>query len=106
LLTLLAPVVVDLALKFGPAEYFALMVLAFTTVSTVLGESPLRGLASLFIGLAVGLVGIDAISAQPRFTLGVPELLDGIDIVVVAVGLFAVGETLYLGAYHSHTVET
>jgi putative tricarboxylic transport membrane protein len=106
LLTLLAPVVVDFALRFGPAEYFALMVLAFTTVSTVLGSSPLRGLASLFIGLAVGLVGIDAISAQSRFTLGVPELLDGIDIVVVAVGLFAVGETLYLAAYFGRTPET
>jgi putative tricarboxylic transport membrane protein len=106
LLTLLAPLVVELALKFGPAEYFALMVLAFTTVSTVLGASPLRGFASLFLGLAVGLMGIDVISGQPRFTLGIPELLDGIDIVVVAVGLFAVGETLYLAAYHSGARET
>ena len=106
LLTLLAPVVVEFALQFGPAENFALMVLAFTTVSTVLGSSALRGLTSLFIGLAVGLVGIDAISAQPRFTLGIAELLDGIDIVVVAVGLFAVGETLYLAAYYSHAEET
>ena len=95
-----------LALMFGPAEYFALMVLAFTTVSTVLGAAPLRGFASLFLGLTVGLVGIDAISAQSRFTLGLPELLDGIDIVVVAVGLFAVGETLYLAAYHSHARES
>jgi len=106
LLTLLAPVVVEFALQFGPAEYFALMVLAFTTVSTVLGSSALRGLTSLFIGLAVGLVGIDAISAQPRFTLGIAELLDGIDIVVVAVGLFAVGETLYLAAYYAQAEET
>ena len=106
LLTLLAPVVVEFALRFGPAEYFALMVLAFTTVSTVLGSSALRGLTSLFIGLAVGLIGIDAISAQPRFTLGIAELLDGIDIVVVAVGLFAVGETLYLAAYYGHATET
>ncbi len=102
LLTLLTPVVVEFALRFGPAEYFSLMVLAFTTVSTVLGASALRGLTSLAVGLAVGLVGIDAISAQPRFTLGIPELLDGIDIVVVAVGLFAVGETLYLAAYYPH----
>jgi putative tricarboxylic transport membrane protein len=105
LLTLLAPLVVELALKFGPAEYFALMVVAFTTVSAVLGASPLRGFASLFLGLAVGLMGIDAISGSPRFALGMPELLDGIDIVVVAVGLFAVGETLYLAAYHSRTPE-
>src|SRR5438477_130289 len=90
----------------GPALTIALLLLAFTTVSSVLGASALRGFASLFVGLAVGLIGIDAISAQQRFTLGVPELLDGIDVVIVAVGLFAVGETLYLGIYQSHAVET
>ena len=90
----------NLALRFGPAEYFALMVLAFTTVSAVLGESLPRGLASLLFGLALGLIGIDLQTGQARFTLGIPELLDGIDIVVVAVGLFAVGETLYMAARH------
>src|SRR6187401_1532975 len=99
LLTLVAPLVVELALKFGPAEYFAVMVLAFTTVSAVLGASVARGLASLFIGLAIGLVGLDSQTGQARFTLGIPELLDGIDVVVVAVGLFAVGETLYIATY-------
>ncbi len=58
-LTLLSPLVVDIALKFGPAEYFAVMVLAFTTVSAVLGASPLRGIAALFFGLFLGLMGID-----------------------------------------------
>jgi len=106
LLTLVAPIVAEWALLFGPAEYFALMVLAFTTVSTVLGASPLRGFVSLFLGLAVGLIGIDAITAQPRFALGLPSLLDGIDIVIVAVGLFAVGETLYLAAYYGKATET
>jgi putative tricarboxylic transport membrane protein len=96
LLTFLAPIVVKLALRFGPAEYFALMVLAFTTVSAMLGASTLRGLTSLFLGLAIGLIGIDSLTGQARFTLGFPNLLDGIDIVVVAVGLFAVGETLYV----------
>jgi len=106
LLTVMAPIVVEFALKFGPAEYFALMVLAFTTVSGVLGASALRGFTALFLGLAIGLVGIDAISAQPRFTLGVAELLDGIDVVVVAVGLFAVGETLHVAAYEPRLTET
>jgi putative tricarboxylic transport membrane protein len=101
LLTLLAPVVVELALKFGPAEYFSLMVFAFITVSAVLGSSTARGLTSLFIGLFLGLVGIDSQTAQPRFAFGVPELLDGIDVVVLAVGLFAVGEALYVAAYQS-----
>jgi putative tricarboxylic transport membrane protein len=106
LLTLLAPFVVELALKFGPAEYFALMVFAFITVAAVLGASTARGLASLFVGLMLGLVGIDSQTGQPRFAFGVPELLDGIDVVVLAVGLFAVGETLYVAAYTSRLPET
>jgi putative tricarboxylic transport membrane protein len=97
-LTFVAPVMVELALLFGPAEYFALMVLALVTVTAVLGDSLPRGLASLFLGLALGLVGIDLQTGQARFTLGVPELLDGIDTVIVAVGLFAIGETLYVAA--------
>ena len=105
LVTLLAPLVVEIALKFGPAEYFALMVFAFTTVSAVLGASTVRGLTSLFLGLLLGLVGIDSQTGQPRFAFGVPELLDGIDVVVLAVGLFAVGEALYVGAYASRIPE-
>jgi putative tricarboxylic transport membrane protein len=106
LLTLLAPLVVEVALKFGPAEYFALMVFAFTTVAAVLGSSTSRGLASLFLGLLFGLVGIDGQTGAPRFSFGVPELLDGIDVVVLAVGLFAVGEALYMAAYSSRLTET
>jgi putative tricarboxylic transport membrane protein len=101
LLTLLAPIVVDLALRFGPAEYFALMVFAFITVAAVLGSSTVRGLTSLFLGLLLGLVGIDSQTGQARFAFGVPELLDGVDVVVLAVGLFAVGEALYVAAYQS-----
>src|SRR5918993_5265630 len=97
-LSFVAPQLVKLALLFGPAEYFALMVLALTTVTAVLGDSLVRGLAALFFGLALGLVGIDLQTGQARFTLGIPELLDGIDVVVVAVGLFAIGETLYNAA--------
>jgi putative tricarboxylic transport membrane protein len=106
LLTLVAPFVVTLALKFGPAEYFALMVFAFTTVAAVLGSSTVRGLTSLFLGLLLGLVGIDSQTAAPRFAFGVPELLDGIDVVVMAVGLFAVGEALYMAAYTARLPET
>jgi putative tricarboxylic transport membrane protein len=105
-LTFLSPLVVELGLKFGPPEYFALMVLAFTTVSAVLGESTLRGLASLFLGLAIGLVGIDNQTGQARFAFGVPQLLDGIEVVTVAVGLFAVGETLYYAAKLNQVNET
>jgi putative tricarboxylic transport membrane protein len=106
LLTVMAPIVVDFALKFGPAEYFSVMVLAFITVSAVLGASPARGLASLFFGLVLGLIGLDSQTGQARFTLGIPELLDGIDVVVVAVGLFAVGETLYVATYLNRQADT
>jgi len=98
LLTVLAPQVVDLAIRFGPPEYFALMMLAFITVSAVLGNSPLRGLTALFVGLAIGIVGIENQSGQARFVFGVPQLADGIEVVTIAVGLFAVGETLYLAS--------
>ena len=104
-LTFVAPLMVKLALLFGPADYFALMVLALTTVTAVLGDSLSRGLASLLFGLALGLVGIDLQTGQARFTLGIPELLDGIDVVVVAVGLFAVGETLFTLARHRYESE-
>ena len=106
IVTLFAPYVAEFAVQLGPPEYFLLMVLAFTTVSAVLGKSPLRGMVSLFIGLAVGLVGLDQISGQSRYTLGVPELLDGIEIVLVAVGLFAVAEVLYAALYEGKVVET
>jgi len=97
-LTFVAPFMVDLALRFGPADYFALMVLAFVTVASLLGASALRGLTSLFFGLGLGLVGIDLQTGQARYTLGVPEMLDGVDVVIVVVGLFAVGETLYVAS--------
>src|SRR6185503_11821978 len=63
-----------------------------------LGNSLTKGLISLFLGLALGLVGLDPRDGQARLTFGIPYLLDGIDPVIVAVGLFAVGETLYLAS--------
>ena len=102
LLALVAPAVVTLAVAIGPADYFALALLAFVAVSTVLGASPLRGLASLCIGLFLGLVGTDLLTGQQRFTFGVPQLADGIDVVVVAVALFAVGEALHVASRLRH----
>ena len=97
-LTFIAGPVVDFALKFGPAEYFSLMVLSLLTVSAVLGHSELRGITALALGIFLGLIGIDLQTGQGRFTFGVTELLDGINVIVVAVGLFAVGETLWLAS--------
>ena len=97
--TLFAPAVADFAVRLGPPEYFMLMVLAFTTVSAVLGQSSLRGMTALFVGLALGCVGMDQITGSARYTGGKMELMDGVDIVLVAVGLFAVAEVLYAALY-------
>jgi len=98
LLTFVAPFMVKMAIKFSPAAYFSLMILAFTTVSAMLGASLLRGLIALFVGIGIGLVGTDKLTGQGRFFMGFQELLGGIDITVVAVGLFAVGEALYVAS--------
>jgi putative tricarboxylic transport membrane protein len=95
-LTFAAPLMVRVALRFGPAEYFSLVMLAFVSVSALLGSSLAKGLLSLFLGLALGLVGIDPLTGQARFALGVSQLLDGIDVVILVMALFAVGETFYL----------
>jgi putative tricarboxylic transport membrane protein len=100
LIAFLAPVVAQLAVTLQPAEYFALMVLAFASVTALVGRSLLRGAISLSLGLFLGLIGIDVLSGQARLTFGVPALLNGIDVVVVAVGLFAVGEALYVASRH------
>ena len=94
----LAPWLVEIAVRFGPEDYFALMCVAFITVSATFGNSPVRGLTSLFIGLALGLVGIDRLTGQARLAFGLPELLDGVEVTTLAVGLFAVGEALYVAS--------
>ena len=91
-----APTLVRLATVFGPAEYFALAVFAFLAISAVVSESVIRGLAALGIGLALALVGIDGPSGTARFTLGMPQLFDGISVVVITVGLLALGEVFYV----------
>ncbi len=106
IVTLFAPVVAEFAVKLGPPEYFMLMVLAFTTVSAVLGQSTLRGMTALFLGLGIGTIGLDQISGQARYTLNTPELLDGIEIVLVAVGLFAVAEVLHAAMFEGRAKET
>jgi putative tricarboxylic transport membrane protein len=99
LLALLSPTVAHLAVKISPADLFSVMVLAFIAVTSVLGSSRVRGLAALGLGLTIGLIGIDKTSGQQRLTFGIAELADGIDVVVVAVGLFAVGEALWTAAH-------
>src|SRR6188474_3332914 len=97
-LAFFAPALASVALQFGPAEYFALALVAFAAVTALLGASLVRGLFSLFLGLALGLVGIDQLSGEARLSFGIPQLLDGIDVVILVIGLFAVGETLHQAA--------
>ncbi|OWJ75072.1 tripartite tricarboxylate transporter permease [Haematobacter genomosp. 1] len=98
LLAFIAPLIVKLALVFGPREYFALMVLAFVAVSFAFGDSALRGLTSLFLGLGLAVIGIDQLSGQARLSFGMPELLDGVEVTTLAVAMFAIGEALYLAS--------
>ena len=90
-----SPVLVRMATQFGPAEYFALAVFAFLAISSVVSESVLRGIGALLLGVALALVGIDGPSGTERYSFGIPNLFDGIDIVVVTVGLLALGEVLH-----------
>src|SRR5690349_9706969 len=103
LLAVCAPIVVQFAVSLGAPSYFAIMILALLAVTAVLGSSRLRGFASLALGLAIGLVGIDSVTGQRRLTFGQPLLADGLDIVVVAVAIFAVGEALWVAAHLRRT---
>ena len=97
-LTLLAEPVASLAVKFRAEDYFALTLLAFASVTALTSRSLIRGFASLAVGLLIGFVGIDQLTGQSRLTFGVDQLGNGIDIVIVAVGLFAVGEALHMAS--------
>jgi len=93
-LTLFAPVLADQALLFGPPEYFALMVLAFTAVISLSGASLARGIAMALVGYLLALVGMGPTTGQPRFTLGFEPLYGGVDLIALIVGLFAISEVL------------
>lgn len=103
LLVLTAPIVVDFAVSLGSPSYFAIMLLALVSVTAVLGSSRVRGFSALGLGLAIGVIGYDPVTGQARMTFGNPQLSDGIDIVVVAVAIFAVGEALWVAAHLRRT---
>jgi putative tricarboxylic transport membrane protein len=94
LLILFAPLLADIAISFSAADYFSIMLLALTAASTLATGSPLKGLCMVVLGLLLGLVGTDINSGQFRFTLGIPALADGINLVALAMGLFGVAEIL------------
>ncbi|AHL73822.1 hypothetical protein CH92_01400 [Stutzerimonas stutzeri] len=94
LMTLFSPYLAEIAFKFGPAEYFAMMLLGLIAASTLSSGSPLKGIASVLIGLVFGLVGTDVNSGAMRFTLGMEHLSDGIALVALAMGLFGIADVL------------
>ncbi|MDF2683195.1 MAG: transporter [Brevibacillus sp.] len=91
-LILLAQPLSKLALYFGPAEYFSLMVLGLCAVSGLAGKSMTKAFLMTILGLMLGTIGIDEVSGMARFTFGITELYEGIEFLTVAVGLFALGE--------------
>src|SRR4029079_8134911 len=82
----------ELALKFGPAEYFSLMVLGLIGAVVLAHGSLLKAIAMIVLGLLLGIVGTDVNSGVVRFSFGIPELSDGIGVVSVAMGLFGFAE--------------
>jgi putative tricarboxylic transport membrane protein len=94
-LTLFAVPLTSMALKFGPAEYFTLMFFAMTAVSSLAGKSPAKAMISTILGLMIATIGIDLQSGQPRYTMGVPELQDGVGFIIAVVGLFAIAEVFF-----------
>ncbi|KRB64202.1 tripartite tricarboxylate transporter permease [Noviherbaspirillum sp. Root189] len=94
LLAMFAPPLAELALKFGPAEYFSLMVLGLVASVVLAHGSLLRAIGMIIVGLLLGLIGTDVNSGTPRYTFDVPQLADGINFVVVAMGMFGLGEII------------
>lgn len=92
LLALFAPPLAELALKFGPAEYFSLMVLGLVASVVLASGSLLHAIGMVLVGLLLGLVGTDVTSGTPRYTFDLPELADGINFVIVAMGIYGIGE--------------
>jgi putative tricarboxylic transport membrane protein len=104
LLMLISPLLARWALSFGPPETFALMLLGLTTVTLLTGEDALKGYISMVFGLMLAMVGFDIISGDARYGFGIPEMMDGIDFLPVAIGLFGLGEVL-AGAERAGTVD-
>jgi putative tricarboxylic transport membrane protein len=94
LLMLVSPALAKWALSFGPPETFALMLLGLTTCTLLAGEDPLKGYISMVFGLMLAMVGFDIISGDARYGFGIVEMMDGIDFLPAAIGLFGLGEVL------------
>lgn len=87
-----APALAKFALRFGPPEYFALTAMAFGLLTVFGGEQPIKTIISTMLGLLIATIGLDVVSGAPRFAFGVPQLLGGIDFIVIICGMFGVAE--------------
>lgn len=94
LLVLFSPTIAEVGLKFGPAELFGMMVMGLVAASSMGSGSPVKGLAMMVMGVLLGMVGTDVNSGAARYTMDVPELMDGINLVALAMGLFGVAEVV------------
>jgi len=94
ILSLFTPTIAELGLKFGPYEYFAMMLLGLIAASTLASGSPAKGIAMVVLGLLLGMVGTDVNSGVSRFYFGVPELMDGLNLVALAMGVFGISEVI------------
>jgi putative tricarboxylic transport membrane protein len=93
-LMLLAPPLVSVALRFGPPEYFSLMILGFVVLTYLAQKSMAKALLTAGVGIILGTIGLDTMTGMPRFTFNVPELLDGVGLAPLAMGLFGISEIL------------
>jgi len=94
LITFLAPILAKFALKFGPAEFFAVQLLTFCSFVGMSKEPPAKTIAAMMLGFALAAVGMDSVTGQLRMTWGFPELLKGFDFLIAVIGLFGIGEIL------------
>jgi len=95
-LTLFAPMLARIAVMFGPAEFFALMVFAFASMAVMMGKDPIKTGIAAVLGVLIAMVGVDSGTGVMRYTFGLVELYDGIDFVVMIIGLFAISEILLM----------
>ncbi len=102
-LVLLAEPLSDVAIKFGPAEYFSLMILGLAAVSGLAGKSMTKALMMTVVGLLLATIGIDNVSGVARFTFNYPVLYSGLEFLTIAVGLFALGEVFKTILHKDHT---
>jgi len=96
LMSLFGPLLASVAIHFNPSDYVALMVFAFTCLASLVGKNPIKTLLAAVMGLMIASIGIDANTGVARFTFGIPDILAGIDFLVIVIGLFGMGELITL----------